>query len=127
MKVSALIFVCIVAVAVSVVVAIPVQPEYGVESKLTLADLENEQNNVNAVADENGNIAREKRFILKKLALAKLAHLGLGALGIAGAALATKGVLKTVLDFPSHYSYRASPRLSVSYPNGAYQYSQYFR
>lgn len=49
------------------------------------------------------------------------------ALGFAGAALATKGVLKTVLNFPSHYEYRASPRLSVSYPNGAYYHTQYYR
>lgn len=81
MKVSALIFLCIVGVAVAV--AIPVQPEYGAETQLTLADLENEQKALNQVeefADENQNVAREKRFILlkKKLALAKLAHLGLG-------------------------------------------------
>lgn len=81
MKVSALIFLCIVGVAVSVAVAIPVQPDYGVDSKLTLADLENEQNNVDALTEGNGDVTREKRFILslsKKLALAKLAHLGLG-------------------------------------------------
>lgn len=79
MKVSALIFLCTIAVAVAV--AIPVQPEYGAETQLTLADLENEQKNLNQVDgfnDENQNVAREKRFILKKLALAKLAHLGLG-------------------------------------------------
>lgn len=78
MKVSAVIFL---AALVTVAVAIPVQPEYGAETQLTLADLENEQrdlNQVNGFNDENQNIAREKRFILKKLALAKLAHLGLG-------------------------------------------------
>lgn len=47
------------------------------------------------------------------------------ALGIAGAALATKGVLKTLV-LPSHH-FRASPRLSVSYPSGAYYHSQYYR
>lgn len=73
MKVSALIFLCIATVTVAV--AIPVQPEYGDDTQLTLADLENEQQNV-AGLDENG--VRDKRFILKKLALAKLAHLGLG-------------------------------------------------
>ena len=80
MKASALIFLCIVAVTVAV--AIPVQPEYAADAPLTLADLENEQQNAGGLADENGNInAREKRFILslsKKIALAKLAHLGLG-------------------------------------------------
>lgn len=79
MKVSALIFLCIIAVTVAV--AIPVQPEYGAETQLTLADLENEQKDLNQVDgfnDGNQNVAREKRFILKKLALAKLAHLGLG-------------------------------------------------
>lgn len=79
MKVSALIFLCI--VGVSVAIAIPVQPEYGAETQLTLADLENEQRELNQVDgfnDDNKNVAREKRFILKKLALAKLAHLGLG-------------------------------------------------
>lgn len=79
MKVSALIFLCIVGVTVAV--AIPVQPEYGAESQLTLADLENEQRELNFVdgaTDDNQNVAREKRFILKKLVLAKLAHLGLG-------------------------------------------------
>lgn len=79
MKVSAVIFLCIIAVTVAV--AIPVQPEYGAETQLTLADLENEQKDLNQVDgfnDENQNIAREKRFILKKLALAKLVHLKLG-------------------------------------------------
>lgn len=77
MKVSALIFLCIVAVTVAV--AIPVKPEYGADSPLTLADIENEQQNADGLTDENA--AREKRFILtlsKKIALAKLAHLGLG-------------------------------------------------
>lgn len=79
MKASALIFLCIVAVTVAV--AIPVQPEYAADSPLTLADLENEQQTAEGLAEENANIAREKRFILslsKKIALAKLAHLGLG-------------------------------------------------
>lgn len=76
MKISALIFLCIVAVTVAV--AIPIQPDNGVDSELTLADLENEQNNDDTLTDENTNVAREKRFILKKLALAKFAHLGLG-------------------------------------------------
>lgn len=81
MKVSALIFLSIVAATVAV--AIPVQPE-SVDSQVTLADLENEQkalNHAEGFTDENSqNVAREKRFILlkKKLALAKLAHLGLG-------------------------------------------------
>lgn len=77
MKASALIFLCIVAVTVAV--AIPVQPEYPADAPLTLADLENEQQNAGELTDENA--AREKRFILslsKKIALAKLAHLGLG-------------------------------------------------
>lgn len=171
MKVSALIFLC--SVAVTFAVAIPIQPENAAEAQLTLADLENEQKALNyaeALTDENSqNLnARDKRFITlfhKKLALAKLAHLGIGwvddafaidllfifpddltfhafrlilfssdrALGIAGAALATKGVLRTVLDFPSalspgfSYTARASPRLSVSYPNGAYLLNQYYR
>lgn len=79
MKVSAVIFLCI--VAVTMVVAIPVQPEVGAEAQLTLADIENEQNAANLIAgltDDNSDVAREKRFILKKLALAKLAHFGLG-------------------------------------------------
>lgn len=79
MKVSALIFLCIIAVTMAV--AIPVQSDHGTEAQLTLADLENEQkgsNYVDGLTDENQNVAREKRFILKKLALAKLAHLGLG-------------------------------------------------
>lgn len=78
MKVSALIFLSIVGVTIAV--AIPVQPD-AVDTQLTLADLENEQraaNYVNGLTEENANVAREKRFILKKLALAKLAHLGLG-------------------------------------------------
>lgn len=79
MKVTALIFLSIVAVTFAV--AIPVQPE-GADTQLTLADLENEQKALNyadGFTDENSqNVAREKRFILKKLALAKLAHLGLG-------------------------------------------------
>lgn len=79
MKVSPVIFLCVVAVTVAV--AIPVQPEYDTNSQLTLADIENEQNaqnNVNGITDDNSPAAREKRFILKKLALAKLAHFGLG-------------------------------------------------
>lgn len=76
MKVSALIFLCIVAVTVAV--AIPVQPDTNSNSQLTLADIENEQNNVDGITDDNSPAAREKRFILKKLALAKLAHFGLG-------------------------------------------------
>lgn len=81
MKVSALIFLCIVA---TVAVAIPVQPEYGADTQLTLADLENEQkelNQIEAFNNESQSVAREKRYIFllkKKLALAKLAHLGLG-------------------------------------------------
>lgn len=74
-----MIFLC--TVAVTVAVAIPDQPDYETNSKLTLADLENEQNNQNyveGITDDNSPAAREKRFILKKLALAKLAHLGLG-------------------------------------------------
>lgn len=79
MKVSAAMIFLVVLVTVAV--AIPVQPEYGAETQLTLADLENEQKDINQVDgfnDENQNVAREKRFILKKLALAKLAHIGLG-------------------------------------------------
>lgn len=79
MKVSALIFLCIVAVTVAV--AIPVQLDSNSNSQLTLADIENEQNNqnnVDGITDDNSPAAREKRFILKKLALAKLAHFGLG-------------------------------------------------
>lgn len=48
------------------------------------------------------------------------------ALGIAGAAFATKGVLRNLVDFPSHL-HRASPRLSISYPSGGYYHSQYYR
>lgn len=76
MKVSALTFLCIAAVTVAI--AIPIQLGYGADTQLTLADLENEQNKVNGLIDENPNVAREKRFILKKLAMAKLAHLGFG-------------------------------------------------
>lgn len=80
MKVSAVIFLCVVAVTVAV--AIPVQPDINTNSQLTLADIENEQNAQNYVeGDDNSPAAREKRFILKKIALyklGKLTHFGLG-------------------------------------------------
>lgn len=80
MKVSPLIFLCII---VAVAVPIPVQREYDVETILTLADYESEPNALNQLDmfdDGNQNDAREKRHILpllKKLALAQL-FLGVG-------------------------------------------------
>lgn len=79
MKVSAVIFLCVVAVTVAV--AIPVQPDINTNSQLTLADIENEQNAQNyveGVSDDNSPAAREKRFILKKIALYKLGKLTFG-------------------------------------------------
>lgn len=70
MKVLVLTLLAIVAVAF----AIPVEVESGDESQLTLVDLDNEQ-----PADENAvEASRSKRFILKKIALAKAGVLGLG-------------------------------------------------
>lgn len=68
MKVLVLTLLAIIAVAF----AIPVDVDSGDESQqLTLVDLDNEQ-----PAAENA--ARSKRFILKKIALAKAGILGIG-------------------------------------------------
>lgn len=70
MKVLVLTLLAIVAVAI----ATPVEVESGDKSQLTLVDLDNEH-----PADENAvEAARSKRFILKKIALAKAGVLGLG-------------------------------------------------
>lgn len=81
MKVTAIILLSIIAIAV----ALP-QPHDGVafdNSKVTLADIENElgiEGNDAIYSENPAEAARQKRFIfhLKKLALAKAGILGLG-------------------------------------------------
>lgn len=58
----------------AVAFAIPVEVDSGDESQLTLVDLDNDQ-----PTDENApEVARSKRFILKKIALLKAGALGIG-------------------------------------------------
>lgn len=59
---------------IAVAFAIPVELDTGDESQLTLAELDNEQ----PIDESLPEIAREKRFILKKIALAKAGVLGVG-------------------------------------------------
>lgn len=61
---------------IAVAFAIPVELDSGDESQLTLVDLDNEQP---ATVDDNvPEVARSKRFILKKIALIKAGALGVG-------------------------------------------------
>lgn len=59
--------------AIAVAFAIPVELDADDDRKLTLADLENEQ-----PLDDSAEVGRSKRFILKKVALAKAGLLGVG-------------------------------------------------
>lgn len=69
MKVLVLTLLCI-----ALTVAVPVDIESNGDTQLTLADIDNEP-----IADENtADVARSKRFILKKIALAKAGALGIG-------------------------------------------------
>lgn len=70
MKVLVLTLLC-----VALAVAVPV--ELDSNSQLSLADLDNEQA-VSELNDENQEVARSKRFILKKILLAKAGVVGLG-------------------------------------------------
>lgn len=60
---------------IAVALAIPVELESGNdESQLTLVDLDNEQ----PIDESAPEVARSKRFLLKKIALAKAGVLGVG-------------------------------------------------
>lgn len=60
---------------IAVAFAIPVELDSSDDTQLTLADLDNEQ-----PADETApaEVARSKRFLLKKLALVKAGIIGVG-------------------------------------------------
>lgn len=59
---------------IAVAFAIPVDLDSGDDTKLTLVDIDSE-----LPADENApEVARSKRFLLKKLALAKAGIIGVG-------------------------------------------------
>lgn len=69
MKVLVLTLLC-----VALAVATPVDIESNGDTQLTLADIDSEP-----IADGNtADVARSKRFILKKIALAKAGALGIG-------------------------------------------------
>jgi len=126
MKVLVLTLLCIAFVA-----AVPVELQQSDDNtKLTLADIENDP-----IADENGqDAARSKRFILKKIALAKAGALGIGALGIAVAAKSGfgGGIGNSIgggqpsappQNYGYGYNYNTAP-LTTSYPSAAYYSSQ---
>lgn len=69
MKVLVLTLLCI-----AFAVAVPVDIESNDDTQLTLADIESEPSAYGNTAD----VARSKRFILKKIALAKAGALGIG-------------------------------------------------
>lgn len=59
---------------IAVALAVPVEVDSNNDAQLTLVDLDNEQ-----PTDENApDVARSKRFILKKIALVKAGALGVG-------------------------------------------------
>lgn len=69
MKVLVLTLLCI-----ALAIAVPVEVESNDDSQLTLADVDS-----TAITDEGTHdVARPKRFLLKKLALLKVGALGVG-------------------------------------------------
>lgn len=69
MKVLVLTLLCI-----ALTVAVPVDIESNDDTQLTLADIDSEP----IVGENTADVARSKRFILKKIALAKAGVLGIG-------------------------------------------------
>lgn len=64
----------LILLTIAVAFAVPVEVDSNEESQLTLTDLDNDQ-----PADDNvPEVTRSKRFILKKIALAKAGVLGIG-------------------------------------------------
>ncbi|XP_055326675.1 uncharacterized protein LOC129580359 [Sitodiplosis mosellana] len=124
-------FLVLILLTIAVAFAIPVELDSGDESQLTLVDLDNDQ----LAADDNvPDVARSKRFILKKIALIKAGALGVGALGLAGAAISAKSALgggfnggsnQITQGYGSAYGYgNSGPSLTTAYPSPSYITSQ---
>lgn len=64
----------LVLLTIAVAFAIPVELDAGDDSQLTLVDVDNEQ----PIDESAPEAARSKRFILKKIALAKAGIIGVG-------------------------------------------------